>query len=525
MATIVNPSNSPNNPSRDYRAMQGYWVKVTDLFLGADAVRAKKETYLPRFESESTEQYNQRVKFARYTNLYSDILNTLVSKPFSEEIKVINPSDGLKPLIEDIDGQGNNLHAFAKDYFKNAVNLGLDWIFVDYTRTAPTVLDASGRARRKSVAEERAEGARPYWVRVSALDMIAVYSVKFQGVETFTHCRMMESYTERDGYDERDVVQVRELDREILRDDNGNIVGLGPVTWKIHRQNDRVWEVVDEGTLPIPVIPIIPLVIGDRIGSGWQIIGEMKDVADLQIDLYQQEAALQNARTLTAFPMLAADGIDPPTDGKGNPIPVPVGPRAVLFGGRNVEGKSGTWKFLEISATSLKFLAEEIENTKKDLRELGRQPLTAQTGNLTSITTAFAAQKGNTAVQAWALALKDALEQAFVITDLWRRTGEEPSVEVFTDFEIGLGEDDGFDKILEMRTNRDLSRKTTWKEAQRRGILADSFDEDIEEKTILEEGDERTPEDDVLEALGAIVQQGNRPQVDPEPDPLPAAAE
>lgn len=501
--------NQPDNPSRDYNAMLGYWTKVSDLYLGADAVRGKRETYLPRFPSESREAYYDRVKFARYTNLYSDILDSLVAKPFSEEVKLINPSEALKELAEDIDGQGNNLHNFARDYFKNACNLGIDWIFVDYTRTSPTTIDAQGRVRRKSVAEERAEGARPYWVRVSALDMIAVYSVKFQGVEVFTHCRMRENYTVRDGYEEKEVQLIRELDREVLYDSDGLVTGLGPVVWKLHEQQNSQWNVIDEGVLPIDVIPIIPLIIGERLGGTWRVTGVMKDVADLQIDLYQQEAGLQNARILTAFPMLSADGVSPQVDKRGEPIPVPVGPRAVLYGGRNADGQAGSWKFLEVSATSLKFLAEEIESTKRDLRELGRAPLTAQTGNLTTVTTAFAAQKGNSVVQSWALRLKDALEQAFVIMDKWRGSGEEPSIEIFTDFEIGLGENDGFDKVLEMRASHDLSRSTVWKEAQRRGILADSFDADIEEGVILEEDDERLDEGaSQIAALGALVRQG-----------------
>lgn len=523
-------SNTPDNPSDDYKAMLDYWKTVDDLYRGADAVRAGGERYLPRYENETSKQYKDRLKWARYTNVYGDILDTLASKPFSEELKVNDAPATFDPLIEDIDGQGNNLHNFAARYFKAAINSVVDWIYVDYTQVDPTTLDASGRLRRKSVSEERQSGARPYWVRVSALEMIAVYSAMIGGVETFVHARMREVFTERDGWGEKEIVQIRELNRELIYDEGGRIVGLAPATWTIWRpteSNQSEWEVFDSGAISIEVIPLVPLVIGEREGTSWRMTGAMKDCADLQIDLYQQETGLQNARQLTAFPMLSADGISPELDPKTKKaVPAPVGPRAVLYGGRNSDGTGGSWKYIEITATSLKFLAEEIKSTIQELRELGKQPLTAQSGNLTTVTTAFAAQKGNSAVQAWALALKDALEQAFVFTAMWMRTNEEPTISIFMDFLQGIGEDDGFDKVLEMRSNQDLSRQTTWEEAERRGILGDDFDPEEEEKRLREEGESEPGEDDIRDALGNLNNSQNPADLDPDPtDPNPGNPE
>lgn len=121
--------------------------------------------------------------------------------------------------------------------------------------------------------------------------------------------------------------------------------------------------------------------------------------------------------------MLTGNGITPPVDEKGNTVMAPIGPSVVLYAPPNTDGgQHGEWKFIEPNASPLKFLAEEIGKTEQQLRELGRQPLTAQTGNLTVVTTAFAAQKGNSAVQAWALNLKDCLEQALAYTSCGSRT-------------------------------------------------------------------------------------------------------
>lgn len=525
MADPKKPTPTPADPSGDYKAMLDYWRTVSDLYHGADAVRAAGPRYLPKLENESEKQYADRVRWARYTNVYGDILNTLAVKPFVDEVSVNDATPSVVSLVEDIDGQGNNLHNFAADYFKSAINWAVDWIYIDYTKTSAMTVDANGNMRRKSVAEERQTGARPYWVRVPALEMIAVYSAVIGGVEIFVHCRMRECFTERDGWEEKEIIQIREINREPIRDAEDNIIDFEPATWRIYRESSTTanqWEVVEEGTIDIGIIPIVPLVIGERVGNSWRIIGEMKDCADLQIDLYQQEASLQNARLLTAFPMLSANGVRPELDPKTKrPVPVPVGPRTVLYAPSEGNGPPGSWQYVEVAATSLQFLQSQIKETVQELRELGKQPLTAQTGNLTTITTAFAAQKGNSAVKRWALALKDALEQAFVITALWLNEAQEPTVGVFTDFESGIGEDDGFTDLLSMRKDGDLSQETLWEEASRRGRLGDDFTVERERDRLRKEAQEAVEEDDEIDALGNL----NNPDDENDPEIVPVDPE
>jgi hypothetical protein len=203
----------------------------------------------------------------------------------------------------------------------------------------------------------------------------------------------------------------------------------------------------------------------------------MKDAVDLQIELYQAETALKHIKTMTCFPMLAGNGVSPEVDESGNPKEVPVGPNAVLYAPPNADGQHGQWEWIGTDAQTLNFLNKDIEDTKKDLRELGRQPLTAESGNLTVITTAFAAQKGNSAVQSWALGLKDALENAFRLTALWlsMQESDTPEIRVFTDFGIGDADDKAPEHLLKAREMGDLSQETLQEEFKRRGILGPEF--------------------------------------------------
>jgi hypothetical protein len=474
----------PNSTSADHKAMADYWRMVETILGGAKAMRAAGETYLPKFEVESQAEYDLRRKHAKFTNVYRDIVENLAQRPFGTEVAINDdaPPD-LTTFAEDVDGRGNNLHVFAGDVFFAGINAAIDWIMVDYTKGVP-----QGATR----ADEARLGARPYWVRYPASSVLAAYSAQINGREEFVHVRLSECVTERSGFKEVKKDRVRVLNREETEDGQ-----YGPATYEVwekqevtgHDKND--WIVI-EGPTPISIgiIPMVPFLAGRRIGQRWQVHPPMRDAADLQIDLYQQENALKNAKEFTAFPMLSASGVDPQISDDGKPMAIAVGPKTVLYGGAATDGGGGgSWEFIEPSASSLSFLADDIKDTIKELRELGRQPLTAQSGNLTVVTTAFAAQKGNSAIQAWALNLKDALERALQITALWLRIDGEATVTINTDFDLGFGDDESFAQVIEMYRDGTISREQLVHEAKRRGIIDRDYDGDVDLDQILKEMD------------------------------------
>lgn len=440
----------PDTPDDDWDAMHPYWEQVDALVEGRDAVVALGKKFLPQFPNETDKDYKFRKDQAKYTNVYRDILEGLAQKPFAHELMLDETaSQNLQAIAEDIDGCGNNLHVFAGVAFFNGINNALDWILIDHTRSEGL----------RTVEEERRAGVRPYWVHIPADAVIWVDSEVIEGREQLTKVKILEEKG-----------RVRTFERK-----------GSAVKWMVEVEADTAtgWEVEDSGALSIGVIPMVPFVTGRRKGKKWQFFPPMRDAADLQIDLYQQETALKHIKTMTCFPMLAGNGVQPEMEG-GEPKRVPVGPNAVLYAPPDADGNHGEWSWIGTDAATLKFLAEEVESTTKELREIGRQPLTAQSGNLTVITTAFAAQKGNSAVQAWALQLKDALEQAMAITAMWLGDSEGAEVKVFTDFGVDNMDDDAPEHLLKAQNQKVLSAQTVREEFKRRGILGPEFDEDEE---------------------------------------------
>ena len=482
--------DDPSTPSADYEAAAPYLKMITAISGGVKTMREAGTTYLPRNEAESLQRYTQRLNNSRFTNIFADIVADLSMRPFQNPMTVGETTpETFVDFAEDVDAKGNDLNTFATQLFRAALEDGVTWVLVDYTKDVP---------EGATIAEERAIGVRPFWVHYRSVNVIAVYSERVEGEERLVHVRLRENTVERIGFEEVLIERIREFNQMPFE---------AVPSWTVWRKRERQstpddprgheWY-VEEGPMLMTIdrIPMVPIIFGPRHGNSWLVDPPLRDAAYLQIELYQQENGLKNARIYTAYPMLAANGIEPMRGEDGSPMVGQVGPSAILYSG-DQSGSNGRWEFVEPAATSLNFLREDIKDTIRELRELGRQPLTATSGNLTVITTAVAAQKGNSAIQVWAGLLGNGLQLCFDLTGAWYGLDEQKvELIVDTDFDIGFGDDASFKDVLAMHQASLISREATISEAKRRGILASMYDPEADLEFIDAVVDE-DPDDDI----------------------------
>ena len=461
--------------SPDIETMVPYWDKVTAILDGKDAIQAGGIDYLPQFPDETDKDYEFRLKTAKFTNIYRDVVEGLATKPFQDEISLITSGSDELPkevtdFIEDVDGCGNNLTTFAALTFFNGINYAIDWIFVDY----PTVVNPEGI----SVADAKRLNLKPYWRHILGKNVLDVHTKMVGSKEIITYFRCQEP-----GFGD-EPIRVREFRRSDIDD---------KVYWTLYVQvfNEETkkdeFVIENQGIMSINFIPVIPFTTGRRDGQSFKFHPAMKDAADLQITLYQNESALEYIKILACYPMLATDGIKPKIGPDGQPSKIGVGPGRVLYGIPQENGNGGTWKYVEPNANSLEFLQKNIDKTKNDLRELGRQPLTALSTQLTTVTTSIAAGKAKSAVTAWALGLKDALENALAVTMKWMNKDYEPEVNVYTGFDNVLDDGSDLEELGKAKERGDISLETYWEELKRRKVLSPEFNAERERKRLLED--------------------------------------
>jgi len=456
--------------SKDGAAMVSYWDKVEAVEAGIDGMRQAGKKFLPGFKNEEKDDYDLRLELTKLTNIFTDICENLASKPFEEPVKIsggkdVEPPEVFKEFLDNVDGRGNSLTVFSGELFYNSILNCVNWLLIDYP-------DTTGK-HIQTKADQKTAGVRPFWSVVLGRNVLKARSEITNGEETLTYVEILEP-------------GVKDKLRVFQRDEGGI------VEWIVYEKAEKTstdgkeWVETERGNVSIGVIPMVPFSTGRRKGTTFEYKPAMLDAIDLQVELYQQESALKFAKVMAAYPMLAGNGVTPEKTTDGRVKPISVGPMKVLYAPPNPNGSSGNWGFVEPAATSLTFMANDIKETKQDLRELGRQPLTSQSGNLTVITTAFAAGKAKSAVAAWGMNLGNVLEIASEITLLWLNDKTfKPNVEVFTEFDDFTNDETAQQSLHSMRESGDLSQETYWDEMQGRGVLSSRFDAEREPERLL----------------------------------------
>lgn len=496
----------PSLRSEDYKAQSWFW-KMVDAILGGEPVIKKGKTdYLPKFANEKDSVYQYRLENSPFTNIYADISKNLASKPFSKEVQMKDGvSAQIKTLAENIDGQGNNQHVVASALFKDALDHGSAWILVDYTKAKPR---EDGKPLSK--AEEAEQRLRPYWVHIPARRMIAVYSDFIGGVEVIYHARFEENAVELDGYKEVCVERIREFSRERLVDDIGRTVGYGPATWKVWEKSSEngTWTVIDNGAITIGIVPMVPIVLTERQGGSWIVTPALRDLAYMQIAEYRQESNLEWIKVMTCHPMVCISGMTPQVDAEGKEVQVTTGPNTVFIIPQNTAGTgpAGTVEIIEPNASSIAENRAQLELTRKEMRDLGMQPLAE--ANLTVVTTANVSKKASSAVQAWAFRFKDALEQAWKLTAMWMGDSVEPEVVIFTDFAVEINGDQRRTSVLNAEKQSIISKQTAREELRRDGTLSGDVTDDEEQERLASESEGLQSEQEIDPVTGAQIIHG-----------------
>jgi hypothetical protein len=458
--TAVNASTNPATRSAAYAGLSDVWKTINDILAGPAAVRAAGERYLPKYAAEAKPEYERRLKSTPWRPEFVDILNTLSSKPFSKDValKGAEPSERMKAHVEDVDKKGNNLSVFAREVFRGGIAKREHGILVDFPATTAT----------RTKAQEKAAGVAPYWVSIAAEDILACLGSFVGGREVVTYLRIQESVVERDGpFGEVLVSRIRVIE---------------PRKWEVweKRGTETEYKLAGSGKTTMDEVPFVRFCTGPR--------PPLEAIADMQMELYRALSRQEEILTYAGSPMLSAQGIAPPEQGST----LEIGPKRVLFAPPGVDGAQTGWSYIQPDAANLKEIRDSVQTIIDDIRRLGMQPLTQRTGGVTATATSVEAAKAHSAVEAWALTLKDALEQALVFTARWMGEPETVEVDVNTDFSVEPYAQAPLDALEKARKGGDLSQRTYWDGLRRFNVLSPDFDAAKEEQAIIEE----TPDED-----------------------------
>lgn len=456
--------------SAEVEAMQDDLQLIADVRAGQKAMRAKASIYLPRYSAENDAEWRRRVACSPWRPEFADILLTLASKPFS---RAVGFADGApEPIIrfaEDVNARGDCLHVFARRLFLDALANGVSLVLVDYPPNGA-----------RTLADEKRLGLRPYWAHYPAETIIACRTERINGRDRIVHLRLRECVTEPDGpWGEKEIEQVRVLEPGIWQ------------TWRKKPLKNGVtedWDLLEEGMIEPSDdgVKAVPLFLGERLGA-IRTRPPLLDLANMQIELFRALSRQEEILTYAGSPMLSASGVERP-EGASE---MAVGPKTCLFAPSGPDGRNGSYSYIQPDARNLREIRAHVESIIEDMQRLGMAPTIERHGDVSATEFAIASAKAHSALQSWALNLKDTLEQALAFTVPWLNADEQRAigawpiaVDVHTDFSADIMAAAEASVILNAEKERVISKQTARDELARRGMLGPNFDPAEEEQRL-----------------------------------------
>lgn len=457
---------SPATTSQAYDCMAPRWNVIETLLGGTEAMRAAGETYLPKHTEETQTGYDERVQAAVLLNMVEQTLDTLSGKPFCEPIKVNEdvPAGIAETILMDVDLQGNNLDVFARQWFREGMAKALAHVLIDFPRPTPRT---DGQPR--TLADDRAEGLRPYWVLVKPECLLFARAAVVNGVEVLQHVRILEHYTEQVGFAEVCKRRIRVLEP-------GLVQLWEPVERKNNSQKEE-WTKVDEWPTGLTYIPLVTF-YADRQGF-MEGKPPLLDLAWLNVAHWQSTSDQRHILTVTRFPLLACSG----ASGEDSD-PVVIGPNKVMYN----PDPQGKFYYVEHTGAAIEAGRKDLQDLEGQMAGYGAEFLKKKPGTQTATARALDSAEATSDLSAMVGVFEDAIAQALDITAEWLRLGVEGgTVELVKDYDIEELDTTVLEFVKYLREKNDLSRKALINFAKLKGILPEDFDEEEDWEEIVEE--------------------------------------
>lgn len=481
-------------PSAAYLRMEPRWKKIDALLGGTETMREAGKEYTPQYENETNAAYERRLGRTVLHNLTEYTLETLVGKPFKEDIVLgEDMPTRIRAFLEDIDLQGNNLQTFARNWFRDSWAKGFSHVLIEHS-TPEEKVDSKGNPVVRSLEDDKKENLRPYWVHIKPENIIAAYTEVVKGKEVLVHVRILEQNLVRNGWEETLQTRVRVLE---------------PGRWWVYKPADDKesdWVVEDQGTFGLDFIPLVTFYAGKRAGL-FECKPPLTDIADLNIAHWQSSSDQRNVLTVARFPILAASGVPPEQE-------ITIGPNRFL----TTEDAQGKWYYVEHTGAAIDAGAKDLDSLEEQIAIYGAEFLRKRSGTETATGRALDSAESNSYLGATVKDFKDAMEQALMFTAAWINEENGGSIVMNSDLGLTEAESAELDTLLKMRAQRDLSRKGLIDEMMRRRVLADDFDREENDELLEEEGAQTGGLGGMFGADGQGTGAGNPPQQPPVED-------
>ena len=396
----------------DYRLYAEKWKRCRDAMAGEDAVKAAKETYLPRVSrAQKQNEYDDYLARAMYVNMSGRTKDGFHGMAFRKDPDVVLP-DLVSDRRNDITPDGKSDEGLAREVLRNVLVVGRHGLFVDFP-------NANTDGEELSQSDVEAFGIRPYISGYRAEDIVDWHHRRIGGQIRLSMVKLRERSIEIDESYERTTIQkirVLELTPEgeyrvrlysLATSDDGHI--------KQEWQLEAEWFPRMSGER----LRFIPFVFADPVEGGADVHDPiLLDLVNVNLSHFRTSADLEHGAHFTGLPTPWFVGFQDKELGDK----IRIGSAGGIVSS-NPDAKVG---MLEFSGNGLSTLENGAKRKEEIMALLGARMLMSEPRKVEAAETAEIHRTGEDSILGSLVAnVSEALERAFRILALWSGVPEE----------------------------------------------------------------------------------------------------
>lgn len=452
-------STDPFAQSPEYIAMLPARNMISALLGGTEAMRIAARAYLPQEMGETAEDYDKRLSRSFLLNQFERTVNAATGKVLSDPVAFPDLPPDMVSWNEDIDLEGTDVQQFFRRWFRDGTAFGVSYVLVDTPRPSlPTGL--------RTIADDAAEGIRPYMVHVPAMNLVGWRHEKINGRWRLTQARIREDvYVPNGEYGEVRVERVRVLTP-------GRYAvwqrSLDPI-------NRPVNFLLEEGETGLDFIPLVPFYTG-RLGR-FLARPPLLNLAELNVAHWQSMSDQFHILKIARIPILHVKKADDGTDDKSEVV---VGGNMALQTGIDEDVE-----FVEHSGAAINAGRQNLLDLQEAMEKVGMSlTLRQTTGDVTATENTLTAAEAHASLTAMMDNFRDSAELAMkmmaIIGDV-RVNGviAEPTVAISKGFTNAANAAD-VPNLLNLYKDGAITKATLLAEIKRRGVFSEDLDIDAE---------------------------------------------
>ena len=307
--TYLGGGDNPFSKTRAVLDMTKAWEIMKAVTYGTEYLRDNSEAFLPLEPREDYDAYLSRVNRSVFSPYTQRLVRAATGLILRKPITVIGDPYWTDVFVKDVDGCGSDLDEYARRLLICALTYGHSNTLVDFP--APT--------GARSLAEERNQNRRPYWIEVDPANIYGWRLDREVNYGKLIQVRIAEQAVVPEGdFGEKVFDQIR-----VIEPGQYKIFRKKETTKDMYTQdesfagnfdspaNEKDYELVESGEFSLGEIPLVTVYAGktDTMTSKPPLL----DIAYLNLAHFQRQADLIHSLHVASQPLLVMEGWDDQT--------------------------------------------------------------------------------------------------------------------------------------------------------------------------------------------------------------------